>query len=257
VRSAATRQRFIARSIAVRASLLVLALASGCATASKQVKTARYTLTMPDFWEVKSEGMTDGAPTSVIIGRYGSAIIDEGAGAIEPRAMNYEAVQADVQVRIYGWPQLQNVTDASAAVAQLLAGDPELKLTRHIRLPDQPPECGLLKKKYDILHVPTEPIDLVSRPGWRTIVIGGIGEGSLLGVVARVEYEQDVGRYCHNLSNLRVQLQNLLDGLVAVPQPSAPVRGTPAAAPSSAPPASPPAGAAPPAPVAAPPPSGS
>jgi hypothetical protein len=214
--------------------------------ANKQVKTSRYTLTMPDFWEVKGEGMKDGAPTTVIIGRYGSAIIDQGSGSSE--ALNYEAVQADVQVRIYAWPELQNITDPTAAVGQLLAGDSELKLTRHVRLPDQPPECGLLKKKYDILRTPTEPLDLVSRPGWRTIVIGAIGEGSLLGVVARVEFEQDVPRYCHNLSNLRVQLQNVLDGLVAVPQPAA----APSPGPSIPAPAGPPSPA--PAPTSTPPP---
>ena len=49
----------------------------------------------------------------MIIGRYGSAIIDEGSGAIEARGMNYEAVQADVQVRVYAWPELQGVTDAT------------------------------------------------------------------------------------------------------------------------------------------------
>ena len=82
-------------------------------SANKQVKTPRYTLTMPDFWEVKGEGLKDGAPTTVIIGRYGSAIIDEGSGAIEARGMNYEAVQADVQVRIYAWPRVaEGVKDA-------------------------------------------------------------------------------------------------------------------------------------------------
>jgi hypothetical protein len=235
----------------MRALLVVLvcvqALATGCAVGNKQVKTSRYTLTVPDFWEVKGEGMKDGAPTTVIIGRYGSAIIDQGSGSSE--ALNYEAVQADVQVRIYAWPELQNISDPTVAVGQLLAGDSELKLTRHVRLPDQPPECGLLKKKYEILRTPTEPLDMVSRPGWRTIVIGAIGEGSLLGVVARVEFEQDVARYCHNLSNLRVQLQNLLDGLVAVPQPAAP-SPQPAAAPSPAPATTPaPAGAPTPAPA--------
>ena len=75
--------------------------------------------------------------------------------------------------------------------------------------------------------------------------------GSLLGVVARVEYEQDVARYCHNLSNMRVQLQNLLDGLVVVPQPTAARRAV--AAPAARAPAAP---AAPtPSPTPVPPPS--
>ena len=40
----------------MRALLVVLALAAGCAMGNKQVKTSRYTLSMPDFWEVKGEG---------------------------------------------------------------------------------------------------------------------------------------------------------------------------------------------------------
>jgi hypothetical protein len=64
--------------------------------------------------------------------------------------------------------------------------------------------------------------------------------------VARVPFEQDIGRYCHNLSNMQVQLQNLLDGVVvgggggstgppgASPAPAA----SPPASPSSTPPAS-------------------
>jgi hypothetical protein len=216
--------------------LVVLTLAAGCATGNKQVKTPRYTLSMPDFWEVKGEGLTDGAPTTVFIGRYGSAIIDSGAGAIDPPGLNYESVQADVQVRIYAWPQLKNVTDPTVAVMQLLAGDSDLKLTRHVRLPDQPPECGLLKKKYDILHTSTEPLDLVSRPGWRTIVVGAMAAGSMLGVVARVEYEQDVARYCHNLNNMRIQLQNLLDGLEVVAQPTAAPAPPPPLPPAPSPP---------------------
>ena len=234
----------------------VMGLGAGCANANKQVKTPRYTLSMPDFWEVKGEGLTDGSATTVIIGRYGSAIIDEGSGAIEARGMNYESVQADVQVRVYAWPELKGFKDATTAVGQLLAGDSELRLTRHIRVPEQPPECGLLKKKYDVLGTQQEPLDLVSRPGWRTIVIGGTGDGSLLGVVARVEYEQDVARYCHNLSNLQVQLQNLLDGLVAVPQPAAAPAAPPSALPPDAPAASPgPAPTSDPPPGPAPPPS--
>ena len=80
----------------------------------------------------------------------------------------------------------------------------------------------LPKKKYTVLGKQQKPLDLVSRPGWRTILVGGTKRGLLLGVVARVRYEQDIGRYCHNLSNMQVQLQNLLDGLVAVGNRAAP-----------------------------------
>jgi hypothetical protein len=212
---------------------LALAPAIGCATANKQVKTPRYTLSMPDFWDVKSEGLLDGAPTTVIIGRYGSAVIDEGTGAMGSKAENYESVQADVQVRVYAWPAPPPVTNPSALVGNLLARNAELKLPRHMQVPEQPPECGLLKRTYDVVHTRQEPLDLVSRPGWRTIVVGAVDQGSLLGVVARVEFEQDVPRYCHNLRNMQVQLQNLLDGLVAVPQPA------PAPAPPPLPPETP------------------
>ena len=43
---------------------------------------AHYTLAHPDYWEVKSVGVKDGEPTTVIIKNYGSAIIDEGSGAM-------------------------------------------------------------------------------------------------------------------------------------------------------------------------------
>jgi len=39
-------------------------------------------------------------------------------------------------------------------------------------------------------------------------------------VVSRVPYEQDVGLYCHNLSNMMTQLQTLLDGLKVNPAPA-------------------------------------
>ena len=77
-------------------------------------------------------------------------------------------------------------------------------------------------------------MDLIKRPGWRTIVVGLKGQGSLVGVVARVEYEQDIRRYCHNLKNLQVQLQNLLNGFKLLPQGGA---GPPAGPPDPAGPA--------------------
>jgi hypothetical protein len=188
----------------------------GCVTAQKQVKTPHFTLAHPDYWEVKNVGTKHGEPTTVIIKNFGSAVIDEGSGAMEQRQQNYEAVQADVETRVYTWPEPPGVQDATAAAAEMLQGESTLELPRHLRVAEQPPECGLLKKKYTILGAKEEPLDLVSRPGWRTILIGGKKQGVLLGVVARVPYEQDVGRFCHNLSNMQVQLQNLLDGLIVV-----------------------------------------
>jgi hypothetical protein len=234
------------------AGLLVLALAFagfgsvGCVAAQKQVRTPHFSLSHPDYWEVKSVGMKDGEPTTVIIKNFGSAIIDEGSGAMESREQNYEAVQADVEVRVYAWPEPAGAANPSQAVAELLQGDSTLELTRHLQVPEQPPECGVLKKKYTVAGSKEEPFDIVSRPGWRTILVGGKKQGVLLGVVARVPFEQDIGRYCHNLSNMQVQLQNLLDGVVvgggggstgppgASPAPAA----SPPASPSSTPPAS-------------------
>jgi hypothetical protein len=41
-------------------------------------------------------------------------------------------------------------------------------------------------------------------------------------VVARVPYDVDMDRYCNNLRNMQVQLQNLLGGLQAVANPVVP-----------------------------------
>jgi hypothetical protein len=72
---------------------------------------------------------------------------------------------------------------------------------------------------YRILGTEREPLNLVSRPGWRTIVVGATGQGSLLGVVARVEYQEERARYCQGLGHMQAQLQTLLDGLRTVTPP--------------------------------------
>lgn len=208
----------------------------GCVAAQKQVKTPHFSLSYPDYWELKNVGMKDGDPTTVMVKSFGSAVIDEGSGSMGDKQQNYEAVQADVETRVYAWPEPQGVQDPTRAVAQLLQGDSSLELPRHLRVGEQPPECGLLKKKYTVAGDSEEPLDLVSRPGWRTIVVGGKKDGVLLGIVARVPYEQDVGRFCHNLSNMQVQLQNLLEGLVVTGN-GAPM-GSPPATPAQ-PPATP------------------
>ena len=244
--------RGFSRIFGLLGGLFVLTLgfgSIGCVAAQKQVKTPRYTLAHPDYWEIKSVGMKDGEPTTVIIKNYGSAIIDEGSGAMEQREANYESVQADVEVRVYTWPEPAGAGNASEDAAQMLQNDPALELGGHLRVPEQPPECNVLKKKYTIAGEKVEPFDVVKRPGWRTILLGGKKQGVLLGVVARVPFEQDMGRYCHNLSNMQVQLQNLLDGLVVVgggsTGPPGQSTGTspatpqqPAAPPPAAPPAS-------------------
>ena len=55
-----------------------------------------------------------------------------------------------------------------------------------------------------------------------------------MGAVARVEYEPDMQRNCHNLSNMRVQLQNLLDGRVAPQRTTGRDRPSAAGAPPTA-----------------------
>src|SRR6185503_13427633 len=127
-------------------------------------------------------------------------------------------------------------------VAKLLDPDPELKLQQAMLVADNPPECNVYQKKQRVFGVDQMPMDLVSRPGWRTIIVGGKSSGMLLGAAERVEFQQDIRRFCHDLSNMRVQLQNLLDGISpkagAAVAPAAPAAPAPAeAAPAAAPPA--------------------
>jgi hypothetical protein len=229
------------------------AAAVGCATETKQLRTPRYTLSHPDFWQVKAVGEQAGAPTILGIGQYGDAHIDDGSGALDKKEANYDTNLAEVEARIYTWPAPAAIANPSEEIAVRLADDEALKLRRHTLVGDRPPECNMYPKKYKILGAPQTPLDLLSRPGWRTIVIGAQGSGQLVGVVARVEYQQDPGRYCRDLNNLQVQLQNVLDGLVLVPTPP----GAPAAAAPTTPapatsPAAPAEGTAPPAKVEAP-----
>jgi hypothetical protein len=211
------------RIVALVLQLGVAAMAMGCATGQKQVQGAHFTLTHPEFWQVKSVGKKDGEATVVLIGQFGVAVIDDGTGAMDQKEANYDSVTADVEARVYGWTEpaeTTGVAEPAEAVAQLLAGDEALKLGTHLKVAEQPFECNKLKKKYKVFGVQQSVLDLVRRPGWRAIVAGGRSGDTLVGVVARVEFEQDGGRYCHNLSNLQVQLQNLLDGVaVAGPAP--------------------------------------
>jgi hypothetical protein len=208
--------------------------AIGCMPSTVQLQTPHYTLSHPDFWKVKKTATKDGDPTVVVIPQYGAAVIDEGSGSMASKGQNYDAVTADVEVRLYSWPDDDSAADPTLKVGLHLKPDPELALPQHWVIPDNPPECGVYPKKYTIFGVQQTPADLVKRPGWRTIVVGGRANGYLLGVVARVEFEPDMQRNCHNLSNMRVQLQNLLDGVVAT-GPPAPAPAPPAAAPPAPP----------------------
>jgi len=218
--------------LTVLASIAV-AGAVGCAPANQTLLTSHYTLNHPDFWKVKKTASQDGEPTIVIIPQYGSAVIDEGTGTMASKGQNYDAVTADVEVRLYTFPDPAPAADPTQAVAPLIGkADPELALQQSFVIPDNPPECDVYPKKYTVYGQVQTPIDLVKRPGYRTIVVGGRSGGYLTGVVSRFEYEPDMQRNCHNLSNMRVQLQNLLDVLVAsqgpppATVPAAPGAGT-------------------------------
>jgi hypothetical protein len=213
-------------------ALVALLGSVGCTQATQQLQTAHYTLSHPDFWKVKKTAAQDGDSTIVIIPQYGAAVIDEGAGSMASKGQNYDAVTADVEVRLYNFPDPAPAVDATQAAFKLISNvDPELALPQSYIIPDNPPECEMYPKKYTVFGKVETPVDLVKRPGHRTIVVAGRSDGYLTGVVSRFEYEPDMQRNCHNLSNMRVQLQNLLDVLVASKGPAG---VAPGAAPTAA-----------------------
>jgi hypothetical protein len=229
---------------------LVLGLGSvGCASATKVTQGPGYALSHPDYWKVKSVATKDGEPTIVNIGTYSNTVVNEGVGA--DLSAGYEASQAEVEARIYKWTQEEKAPDPTKKVAGLLIQDPDLKLQEHAQVSEQANECGAdFKRKYTVLKHDETPMDLLKRPGFRTILVGTQQDNVLLGVVSRVPYEQDTGLYCHNLSNMKTQLQTLLDNLVlTAPAAGASPPAPPAAAAPAATPAEPSA-AAPAAPAA-------
>src|SRR5882757_330456 len=224
------------RQFVLPLTLLATALVSvGCATEQKMLKTSRYTLSYPDYWKVNSVAQKDGEPTHVTIGKYSETVMTQPGDAANPPANSspsaYEAAQADVDVRLYAWPAPAEAGDPTQQVAQLMFKDPDLQMDKLGRLPDARDECGNdFKRKYTILGSQHETLDLASRPGYRVIVVGGQDQGTLLGVASRVPFEQDMGLYCHNLGNMRTQLQLFLDGVKVVgvgntPPPPAPPTG--------------------------------
>ena len=60
----------------------------------------------------------------VIIRSTGQAVIDEGSGSMASKGQNYDAVTADVEVRLYSWPDPWRRTDPTQEVGKLLAGRP-------------------------------------------------------------------------------------------------------------------------------------
>jgi hypothetical protein len=198
----------------LRSSVLAFALLAlgsiGCATETKVLKTSQITLAYPEYWKVEKVGEKDGEPTRVTIGRYSTGVINEGSGAQDL----YESSQADVDVRIYTWPDVPGAEEATKKATELMYTDPDLQLEKQGIISDTSRECGrAFKAKFTILKSDAYPLELMSRPGFRSILVGASSNGRLVGVAARVPFEQDGGLYCHNLSNMRTQLQTLLDGL--------------------------------------------
>jgi hypothetical protein len=227
-----------ARNLAAVFLLLGTAGAVGCATEQKVLRTPYYTLTHPEYWQVKQVAQKPAEPTVVSIGTYGSTVINEGSGATDTAA--YESSQAEVEVRVFAWPEPAGPEGKTPTerVSQLLFEDPELKIGKHGLISQQQAECGQeFQRKYTVLGAEQTPFDLLVQPGWRTILLGGTAPGLLIGVVSRVPYEQDNGLYCHNLSNMRTQLGLFLEKLA----PTAAAPATPAAAPAPAPAAGTPA----------------
>jgi len=230
---------------------LAAALLSGaCAAQSKVAETPYYKFAYPEYWKVNALAKGEGEPTEVVIGKYSETTITEGVGGVEDgiEAL-YETSQADIEVRVYAWANPPQDGDAPKLVVNLLADDPKLELRQHGLIPTQPPECGReFELKYKLGDRDATALNLLKQPGWRTILVGGIRNNMLLGVVARVPYEQDGGLYCHNLANMRVQLQNFLDAMSLAPAPPA---GS--SSPSATPPPEAPAPAEPPTPEETPP----
>lgn len=232
-----------------RALLLVVAgtaLTTGCATENKITKGPHFTLNHPDYWKVKSVATKDGEPTTLSIGRYSETVMSEGTGSTA--SSQFEASQADVEVRIFTWPGVDDGGNPSMKVAQLLTPIADLELPQHMRVPADKECSSDFTRKYTLAGETREPLDLLKRPGFRTIIVGGKTQGLLVGVLARVPYEQDPNLYCHNLGNMRTQLGLLLEALTITPDaapaaaPAAPAGDKPAD-PAAAPPA--PAAAAP------------
>jgi hypothetical protein len=204
--------------------------AVGCVPQNQQLQTNRFTLSHPDHWKVNKKAANDGEPTVIVIPPYGAAVIDDGAGSMAMKSQNYDAVTADIEVRLYTAPDPGSNGDPTQEVALMIASDQDTALKQHLIIPDNPPECGVYPKKYMVFGVQQTPVDLVKRPGWRTIIVGGRADGFLIGVLARVDYTPDQQRNCHNLSNMRVQLQNLLDELKPAAAAAKPATAPPGAA---------------------------
>ena len=214
---------------AVRAfaiSSLFLAFGSiGCAAEQQVLKTSRYSLSHPDYWKVQSVAKKDGEATRLSVGKYSDTVINSGEMASQDAA--YESSQADVDVSIYAWPA-SGEAEPTKWIVDKLREDLHLQLQKQGRIRQPGDECGReFKRKFTVLQKEVETVDLASQPGHRLILVAGENQGTLLGVVARVPYEQDGGLYCHNLRNMRLQLQNVLDAVTLNPPWAAPATPPP------------------------------
>jgi hypothetical protein len=222
-------------------SLLVSLGAAGCAAENKITKGPNFSLNHPEFWKVKEVASKPGDATKLGIGRFSETVVNEGTGA--DHASAFEASQAEVDARIVTWVAQDDAGDPTKKVANLLVDTPDLELTKQGRLATDKGECGAqFVKKYTWKGQTLEPLDLFSKPGFRSVIVGAKSEGVLLGVLARVPTEPDPGLFCHNLRNMQTQLQLLLEGLTVVPGDAAAPPGTaaPAAAtPTAGPPPEP------------------
>jgi hypothetical protein len=191
-------------------ALLSSASAAGCASAPEVLRTPDYTLAHPAFWKVKATAGKTGEATVLTIGRESTMVMDVGQG----NESMYESSQADVEVHIVTWPAPAEAGDPAREAFTRLLEDPALQLGRQGRLAEEASECGReFKKELTMFGQSVRPMDLLSKPGWRTILVGGLAGALLFGVAARVPFEQDPQLYCHNLTHMRRELQNVLDRL--------------------------------------------
>ena len=198
-------------NIGALACLLLVAGSAGCATSRNVVRTPHYTLAHPPHWKVKTVATKLGEQTTLSIGRPAVMAMSQGSAGGGAAG----GPLADVDVRIVAWPDLDAGTvDPSEKVGQLLRSNTELQLAKHERLAPAAQECGRpLAATFTVFGRAQAPLELRQQPGWRTVVIGGRTEGVLVGVVARVPFEQEGERFCRDRDNLRAQLQSVLAGL--------------------------------------------
>ncbi len=194
--------------------VLLVAMGASACSVTQPIVTPRYRIQAIDFWEVKKVGLKDGDASHIAIGQYSGAVIDDGSGATSGAA--YDTRTAEVDMRVFAWPDADPEIPAVEVALRLLQNEADLRLPEHLVVATTPFECGRLQRKYRHLGQTLSSEDRIKRPGWRTIVVGVRGQGSILAVVGRVEFQQDLRRYCHNLNNLQVQTQNILDGLELV-----------------------------------------